>query len=54
MGKSKQIFMELRQESNESLSLELESRSRKRRPKQSSTSTMILNNLFKTFNPKKI
>jgi hypothetical protein len=53
MGKSKQIFMEIRQENNQALELEFKSRIRKRRPKQSSTSTMILNNLFKTLIQKK-
>jgi hypothetical protein len=54
MGKSKQIFMEIRQEDSQALELEFESRIKNRRPKQSSTSTIILKNLFKNFNPKKI
>lgn len=45
--------MEIRQENNQALELEFKSRIRKRRPKQSSTSTMILNNLFKTLIQKK-
>lgn len=53
MGKSKQSFMEIRQEDSQALDIELESKIKPRRPKQSSTSIMVLNKLFTNFNLKK-